>query len=128
MTSKKILLFLILLICTVSASAQVYKLNASYFVAAKDGRIDDEDKVDIDVTFDLDRDMLIIYSNETQVIDFELLRTYTDSDGYFVIEASATDTKWKPIHLRMLMRDKKDSVLIYITYPSFSYAYVCKFR
>ena len=124
----KHLLIALLLMLSFSTMAQKYSLNASYFVAAKDGRIVDEDKVDIDMTFDLDRDMLIIYSNETQVIDFELLRTYTDSDGYFVIEASATDTNWKSIHLRMLMHDKKDSVLIYITYPSFSYAYVCKFR
>jgi len=123
----KHLLILLFIALSFNTMAQKYSLNATYFVYSVNGETVDEDNVDIDMTLNTDIDRLTIYSRETQVIDFDVLRTYTDSDGYFVIESSATDTDWKNIKLKILMHNERGSVIIAITYPSYSYAYVCEF-
>ena len=39
------------------------------------------ERVDIDAVINFDEARCVIYSKETQIIDFEIIRTYTDEDN-----------------------------------------------
>lgn len=123
----KHLLILLFITLSFNTMAQKYALNAHHFIMAdKTGIIDNDDEVDVDMFLDTDKSRLVIYSNETQVIDYKLIRNYVDEDNYSVTETTATDTKWKDILLDFFISSEKGTILVQITYPSFSYIYLCK--
>lgn len=126
MKSFKFALVLLILLISIPVVAQRYSFNAYYFVAAIGDEIIDKDEVDIDMTLNFDTQRLMIYSKETQIIDFEALRTYEDEDGYQVLEATATDTNWKNIMLKILVSSEKKSIIIVIAYPDYAYSYICR--
>ena len=119
---------MILLFITLSFNtmAQKYALNAHHFVMADETGVIANDEVNIDMVLDTDNSRLVIYSKETQVIDYEVIRNYVDEDNYSVTETTATDTKWKDIRLDFLISSELGSILVQITYPSYSYVYICR--
>ena len=122
----KHLLVLLFITLSFNTMAQKYALNAHHFVMADETGVTDSDAVDVDMVLDTDQNRLVIYSRETQVIDYNITRNYVDKDNYAVTETTATDTKLKDILLSFYMNSKLKTFLVEITYPSFKYIYVCK--
>lgn len=122
----KHLLILLFITLSFNTMAQKYALNAHYFVMSDENGIIDNDAVDVDMILDIDKNRLVIYSKETQVIDYNIIRNYIDKDNYSVTETTATDTKWKNILLDFYVNREEGTILINITYPSFTYIYVCE--
>ena len=122
----KHLITLLLLCLSIPIIAQEYNLNANYIIVTdNEGSIIDKDEVDIDMTLNLDKNRLIIYSKKIQIIDYEVLREYVDEDGYATLECTATDTNWKNIMLQILVNSERKSILVMIFYNDYSYCYVC---
>ena len=122
----KHLLILLFIALSFNTMAQKYALNAHHFVMADETGIIDEDAVDVDMVLDTDLGRIVIYSKETQVIDYKFIRNYVDEDNYSVIETTATDTKWKDILLTFYINSEEETILVHIMYPTFMYIYVCK--
>lgn len=122
----KHLLIALLLMLSFSTMAQKYALNAQHFIMADETGIIDNDKVDVDMVLDIDKSRLVIYSKETQIIDYKIIRNYIDKDNYSVTETVATDTKWKDIFLTFYINSEDETILIHIIYPFYMYIYVCK--
>lgn len=122
----KHLLILLFITLSFNTMAQKYALNAQHFFMVDETGVTDSDAVDVDMVLDTDQNRLVIYSRETQVIDYKITRNYVDKDNYAVTETTATDTKWKDILLTFYMNSKLKTILVEITYPSFKYIYVCK--
>ena len=114
---KKLFLVLLLLALTlsVSVSAQSFILKATSVTYSTGTKINTE-RVDIDAVINFDEARCVIYSKETQIIDFEIIRTYTDEDKYTVIECDATDTKYKNIGFTILIHPTDNLVLLSISY------------
>jgi uncharacterized membrane protein len=122
----KHLLIILFITLSFNTMAQKYALNAHHFVMADETGVIDEDAVDVDMVLDTDLSRIVIYSKETQVIDYNIIRNYVDKDNYSVIETTATDTKWKDILLTFYINSEEKTILVEIKYPSFMYIYVCK--
>ena len=122
----KHLLIILFITLSFNTMAQKYALNAHHFVMADETGVIDEDAVDVDMVLDTDQSRIVIYSKETQVIDYNIIRNYVDKDNYSVIETTATDTKWKDILLTFYINSEEKTILVEIKYPSFMYIYVCK--
>ena len=122
----KQLMILLFITLSFNTMAQKYALNAHHFVMADETGVIANDEVNIDMVLDTDNSRLVIYSKETQVIDYEVIRNYVDEDNYSVTETTATDTKWKDIRLDFLISSELGSILVQITYPSYSYVYICR--
>ena len=122
----KHLLILLFIILSFNTMAQKYALNAQHFIMADETGVIDNDAVDVDMVLDTDQNRLVIYSRETQVIDYNIIRNYVDKDNYSVTETTATDTKWKNILLTFYINSELKTILVEIKYPSFMYMYVCK--
>ena len=122
----KHLLIILFITLSFNTMAQKYALNAHHFVMADETGVIDEDAVDVDMVLDTDLSRIVIYSRETQVIDYNIIRNYVDKDNYSVIETTATDTKWKDILLTFYINSEEKTILVEIKYPSFMYIYVCK--
>jgi len=121
----KHLLILLFITLSFNTMAQKYALNANHLVIADETGIIDSDEVDVNMVLDTDKSRLVIYSKKTQIIDYEFIRSYVDEDDYTVLETTATDTKWKKIRLDFYLDYEDDTILVQITYPSFTYVYVC---
>ena len=122
----KHLLILLFITLSFNTMAQKYALNSHRFVMIDETGIIANDASDIDMVLDLDKSRLVIYSKETQVIDYEPIRRYVDEDNYAVTESIATDTNWKDIRLNFLINTKNGNFIVRIVYPSYEYAYICK--
>ena len=122
----KHLLVLLFITLSFNTMAQRYALNAHHLVMADETGVILNEEVDIDMVLDTDKSRIVIYSKETQVLDYKIVRRYVDKDNYSVTETTATDTKWEGIRLDILINSELGSILINITYPSFSYVYVCE--
>lgn len=122
----KHLLILLFITLSFNTIAQKYALNAQHFIMADETGVIDNDAVDVDMVLDTDQNRLVIYSRETQVIDYNIIRNYVDKDNYSVTETTATDTKWKDILLTFYVNSELETILVEIKYPSFKYIYVCK--
>ena len=122
----KHLLILLFITLSFNTMAQKYALNAQHFIMADETGVIDNDAVDVDMVLDTDQNRLVIYSRETQVIDYNIIRNYVDKDNYSVTETTATDTKWKNILLTFYVNSELETILVEIKYPSFKYIYVCK--
>jgi hypothetical protein len=122
---KKLLVLLILaLTLSVSVSAQNFILKATSVTYSTGTKINTE-RVDIDAVINFDEARCVIYSKETQIIDFEIIRTYTDEDQYTVMEYDATDTKYKNIGFTILIHPTDNLVLLSISYNNITYIYTC---
>jgi len=120
------LLLIAALLCVPVMSQNVYKMKAYHIaIAYPDGEIE-TDKVDIPVVLYLEDNRLEIYSEKDQIIDYEILRTYVDEDGYTVMETIATDTNWKDIKMDLLVSGEDNQVIITIAYKNFAYSYNCR--
>jgi len=74
---------------------------------------------------DLSRQRCIIYSNETQIIDFLVDRKYF-KDGYYEVEGKATDSEYKNISFNISVSTTgKNIVIITIGYSDLAYSYSC---
>ena len=121
------ILLIVALLCVPLMSQQVYKMKAyNIAIAYANGEIE-TDKVDIPVVLYMDDNRLEIFSEKTQIIDYEILRTYVDEDGYTVMETTATDSNWKDIKLDLLVSSEDGQVIITIAYKTFAYSYNCRF-
>ena len=122
----KHLLILLFITLSFNTMAQKYALNAEHFLMADETGIIANDASDIDMVLEADKNRLVIYSKETQVIDWEPIRTYVDEDNYSVIETTATDTNWKDILLTFYVNTENGIVIVRIIYPSYAYSYICR--
>ena len=122
----KHLLILLFITLSFNTMAQKYALNAHYLIMGDETGETIKDEVDVDMVLDPVKNRLVIYSEETQIIDYEPIRRYVDEDNYSVTESIATDAKGKDIRLEFLINTKTGGFLILITYPSYSYIYLCK--
>lgn len=85
----------------------------------------DSKLVDFPITLDLSRQRCIIYSNETQIIDFLVDRKYF-KDGYYEVEGKATDSEYKNISFDISVSTTgKNIVIITIGYSDLAYSYSC---
>ena len=122
----KQLMILLFITLSFNTMAQKYALNAEHFLMADETGIIANDASDIDMVLEADKNRLVIYSKETQVIDWEPIRTYVDEDNYSVIETTATDTNWKDILLTFYVNTENGIVIVRIIYPSYAYSYICR--
>ena len=128
---KKILIIVILLLglvtITQAQDQTFFKLRAyKAFIIMRDNNVKEID-VNLDVTLDIARQHCTIYSNEVQRIDYIILREYQGSDGYYEIDAKATDSNYKQISFDISINTTGlNIVIITITYSDVSYAYRCK--
>ena len=124
---KKIILTAMMVLFIGSLSAQHYELKAkTLFMKDPYGRIYEYD-TNLYITLNTSTQRCVIYSQETQIIDYEQIRTYVDKDGYRVMEAVATDTKYKRIHFSILVSTRTAHVIINISYSDYHYTYSCEF-
>ena len=128
---KKILIIVILLLglvtITQAQDQTFFKLRAyKAFIIMRDNNVKEID-VNLDVTLDIARQHCTIYSNEVQRIDYIILREYQGNDGYYEIDAKATDSNYKQISFDISINTTGlNIVIITITYSDVSYAYRCK--
>ena len=122
----KHLMILLFITLSFNTMAQKYALNAHYLIMGDETGKTIKDEVDVDMVLDINKNRLVIYSAETQIIDYEPIRRYVDEDNYSVTENIATDSNWKDIRLDFHINTKTGSFLVTITYPSYAYVYVCK--
>lgn len=110
---------------TTTIYSQTYDLKAFYFVATNTDGVDDESDVDIDIKLDTYNKRITIFSYVTQIIDYDVLRTY-DEDGYSVNDCIATDTYYNPILLKIYISKEMNRIVIFITAKKMIYCYACK--
>ena len=122
----KHLLILLFITLSFNTMAQKYALNAQHYIMADETGVIANKAVDIDMVLDVEKSRLVIYSKETQVIDYELIRNYIDEDNYSVTEYIATDSNWKDIRLDIFINSETGFVIVRIIYPSYAYSYICK--
>lgn len=120
----KKLLLLLLLVTSLPIMSQTYNVNATYLMMS-DGVNERERNVDIDILLDLTNNRLTIYSNDTQIIDYKLTKYY-NYNNYTIFEATATDTTYRRIGLKMSFSKIANSVIITINYSDLAYSYICK--
>ena len=65
----------------------------------------------------------VIETENTQIIDYVLMRYYTDSDGYLVMETAATDTNYRNIDFKMAIHPDNKYIIITIEYADRAYLY-----
>lgn len=122
----KKLLFLLILILGISVNTQAQDLRLkAKMITISDGTKTLSKKVDINVILNLDKERCVIYSKETQIIDFSPNRVYKDEDNYTVVECSATDTNYKNITFIMLKHPKTSFTILQIIYKDIAYSYSC---
>ena len=122
----KQLMILLFITLSFNTMAQKYALNAQHYIMADETGVIANKAVDIDMVLDVEKSRLVIYSKETQVIDYELIRNYIDEDNYSVTETTATDSNWKDIRLDIFINSETGFVIVRIIYPSYAYSYICK--
>ena len=120
----KKLLLLLLLVTSLPIMSQTYNVNATYLMMS-DGVNERERDVDIDIVLDLTNSRVTIYSNDTQIIDYKLTKYY-NYNNYTIFEATATDTTYRRIGLKMSFSKIANSVIITINYSDLAYSYICK--
>ena len=122
----KKLLFLLVLILGISINAQAQDLHLkAKMIVVSDGTTTFSEEVDINVILNLDEERCVIYSKETQIIDFSPFRVYKDKDNYTVIECSATDTNYKNTTFTILKHPTTSFTILQVVYKDISYAYSC---
>lgn len=117
---------MLVLFTTFTVMSQVHHLKAENLIISDGYRTETTD-VDINVKLDISTNRLVIYSEETQIIDYEEVRSYEDSDGYGVVECTATDSDYKNIGLEILIHLKMNHIIILIEYKNLAYSYSCRF-
>ena len=65
----------------------------------------------------------VIETENTQIIDYVLMRYYTDSDGYLVMETAATDTNYRNIDFKMAIHPDNKYIIITVEYANRAYLY-----
>lgn len=120
----KKLLLLLLLVTSLPIMSQTYNVNATYLMMS-DGVNDQERNVDIDMVLDITNNRLTIYSSSTQIIDYKITKSY-DNNNYTTFEATATDTTYRRIKLKMSFSNVANSIVITIYYSDLVYSYICK--
>ena len=125
---KIVLVALLLLVLSfpTMAQKQKYALNAYYAVVVGEYGILKSGETDIDVTIDFSKSRVIIYSIDTQIIDFEPLRSYIDEDGSSVMESTATDSDYNIIRLEIRVARGENRVDLYVTDDDICCGYLCK--
>ena len=121
---KKLLLVITLAIITLPIMSQSHFLKASELIIT-DGINDSRKYVDTSIILNTSNKRIIIYSNETQIIDYVVNNIY-EKDNYIIFEANATDTKYKKINIIISISNNSNNIIITIGYPDFAYAYICK--
>lgn len=130
---KKLILSLILLVGLVfSTAAQTQLADGSYALKSfevetvKNG-VKNTFKRTIDVSFNPTIKRCIVYTADLQIIDYQVSRTYTDTQGYYYMEGLGTDTKYNPIELTIVISPSKNLMAIDIFYikDGISFCYYC---
>ena len=65
----------------------------------------------------------VMETENTQIIDYVLMRYYTDSDGYLVMETAATDTNYRNIDFKMAIHPNNKYMIITVEYADRAYLY-----
>lgn len=125
---KKIVLFLLLVICSLSASAVVYEYKTTtYTTCKKQGSSwsawEPYQDSNLKATIDLETDVVKIYSSRLQVYRiYETVRSGVDDSGDQVSEFKFIDQDGNKGNLRMMIR-KSGKSEIYIDYPNVIWVY-----
>lgn len=121
---KFLIVIIVLLSISSTVISQTYNLKA-HNVTVADAITSRSADVRIDIKMITHESRIIIYSNDTQVIDYDIIRTYVDDDNYRVMECSATDSDYKNIGLELLFSNTENHAIIVVEYSNIAYAYSC---
>lgn len=121
---KFLVLLVVILTLSVNTQAENFKLKAFSMTHTANGQIHTE-RVNIDIYVNFEISRCVIFSNSTQVIDFEVIRTYLDADNFTVMECNATDTNYNNIKFEILSHATENKVMFLISYSNLTYIYSC---
>lgn len=121
---KFLVLLVVILTLSVNTQAENFKFKAFSMTHTANGQIHSE-RVNIDIYVNFEISRCVIFSNSTQVIDFEVIRTYLDADNFTVMECNATDTNYNNIKFEILSHATENKVMILISYSNLTYIYSC---
>lgn len=121
---KFLVLLVVILTLSVNTQAENFKFKAFSITHTANGQIHTE-RVNIDIYVDFEISRCVIFSNSTQVIDFEVIRTYLDADNFTVMECNATDTNYNNIKFEILSHATENKVMILVSYSNLTYIYSC---
>lgn len=121
---KKVLLLILVVVATINVNSQnnFVDFRANYFMVT-DGVNVSEDNSNVKIRVYTNTNRIVIYSNKQQIIDYSADRQYRDEDNYSVVEASATDTNYKNILLKLLLSPNGEQLIVIISYQNIFYMY-----
>lgn len=119
---KKIIIIAITLFLSLGAFAQE-RVLATHFAAkySYESAYGPWQSVNIPVTIDTDKNRIVIYSKETQIIDY-VSPEIKEQDGYKYMTAYATDTKYKNIQVELWFMNTT-TIVLRLRYLDFEYQY-----
>lgn len=121
------ILLMLLLTIGLSLNAQTIYLQTktTYFATSPDDMTEVPSFLKITLNFREER--CVIYSKETQIIDFTYLRSYTEN-GFKISECYATDTNYKEIIFTICMHELNNQVVLMVSYNNMTFIYDCVVR
>lgn len=118
----KILIFIAFIFTLGVINAQDYYKSESITILQGDSEITRQTEVII--SLDADENRIIIYSNEPQIIDFEVYEI-EESNKTLDVYCNATDSYYK--NIKLWIRFKDNFAMFAIIYSNMSYAYYTKY-
>ena len=118
---KKIIILITLVVFSLPAFSQVFKVNATKFRFTLDfDSWSNWEKVNIPISINFNEKRIIIYSKETQIIDFNYLNK-EQIDSCISLDGIATDSDNKKIILVLYICEK--ITFLSLMYDNISYTY-----
>lgn len=124
MKLKVILISMILLVCF-SVSSQTYQLKSNK-ITISEGYGAKTTPVNISMKWDIQNERIVIFSKDQQIIDYDEIRNYTDSQGYKVVECSGTDMDYVSMGIEFHINLRINHVILMTSYNNIAYSYSCK--
>lgn len=128
---KKLLVFIMIFVCALGVSAQTqwykgYQYSQRYVNTYGNWTSwSDWSTCNIPIKFDLNSDVITIYSKKTQIYKVYKSDSYVDSDGETVVRFYFIDQDLDYGHMRLMIRSNGASQ-IYIDFKDISWCYNVK--
>lgn len=128
---KKLLVFIMIFVCALGVSAQTqwykgYQYSQRYVNTYGNWTSwSDWSTCNIPIKFDLNSDVITIYSKKTQIYKVYKSDSYVDSDGETVVRFYFIDQDLDYGHMRLMIRSNGNSQ-IYIDFKDISWCYNVK--
>lgn len=78
-----------------------------------------------DIVINFSTKRCVVYSPETQIIDFKEERRFTDEIGYAVRQWTATDSDYRKITFRVMTHPIHNTTFVGVGYKNLVYLYFC---